>query len=444
MSHKNSENNYRALDAQTVLGYLAQHAAIAARLGGDAAAWSASEVGDGNLNLVFIVTGTAGSVVVKQALPYVRMVGESWPLPLYRAHFEHLALLEQTRYAPQYVPQVYAHDSAMALTVMEYLSPHIILRKGLIAGNRYDHMAAHLGEFLARTLFQTSDLALTSEQKRETMAPYLHNHAMCQISEALIFDEPYFPAPMNRHTSPQLDELAAAFRRDTAAKLAAQEMKWKFQNAPEALLHGDLHTGSVMVTATDTKVIDPEFAFYGPMGFDVGAVVANLLLAYFAAPAHGRDANYQSWLLQQIDALWQNFVQHFTAQWHARTAAAPGGDIYAPRIMTDSPALMTDGLNTRLMAIWQDTIGFAACKMIRRILGLAHVEDLESIPDPAVRAACETNALKLARDMLVNRYRYLQPTTIAELAQNSPLPLEGEGRKSLVSEASLGFAGRGG
>ena len=41
-----------------------------------------------------------------------------------------------------------------------------------------------------------------------------------------------------------------------------------------------------MATPGDTRFIDPEFAFYGPMGFDVGALVANLFLAYFAQPGH--------------------------------------------------------------------------------------------------------------------------------------------------------------
>ena len=54
----------------------------------------------------------------------------------------------------------------------------------------------------------------------------------------------------------------------------------------EALIHGDLHTGSIMMTTEDTRVIDPEFAFIGPMGFDVGAVIGNLFLAYFAQGGH--------------------------------------------------------------------------------------------------------------------------------------------------------------
>lgn len=41
-----------------------------------------------------------------------------------------------------------------------------------------------------------------------------------------------------------------------------------------------------MVTQTSTQCIDPEFGFYGPIGFDVGAFVGNLLLAYFSQDGH--------------------------------------------------------------------------------------------------------------------------------------------------------------
>lgn len=50
----------------------------------------------------------------------------------------------------------------------------------------------------------------------------------------------------------------------------AMRYKYKFMTEAQALLHGDLHSGSIMVTDTDTKVIDPEFGFMGPMAFDIG------------------------------------------------------------------------------------------------------------------------------------------------------------------------------
>ena len=92
------------------------------RLGGDEALcvarsaatprrWKVREVGDGNLNLVFIVEGDKGAAVVKQALPYVRLVGESWPLPLKRSFFEYHALTRQeARAAPASVPEIYHFD----------------------------------------------------------------------------------------------------------------------------------------------------------------------------------------------------------------------------------------------------------------------------------------------------------------------------------------------
>jgi len=56
-------------------------------------------------------------------------------------------------------------------------------------------------------------------------------------------------------------------------------------------LHGDLHTGSIMVTQDSTKCIDPEFGFYGPMGFDLGAFLGNLILAYISQDGHATAEN---------------------------------------------------------------------------------------------------------------------------------------------------------
>ena len=58
---------YRALDDRSLADYLATLPAIRSRLGGEPAAWRVREVGDGNLNLVFIVEGPAGVTVGKKS-----------------------------------------------------------------------------------------------------------------------------------------------------------------------------------------------------------------------------------------------------------------------------------------------------------------------------------------------------------------------------------------
>ncbi|KAK8952672.1 Methylthioribose kinase [Platanthera guangdongensis] len=64
-------------------------------------------------------------------------------------------------------------------------------------------------------------------------------------------------------------------------KLEVAGLKSMFRERSQALIHGDLHTGSIMVTTESTQVIDPEFAFYVPMGFYIGEFVGNLILAFF-------------------------------------------------------------------------------------------------------------------------------------------------------------------
>jgi 5-methylthioribose kinase len=396
--------DYRILFEPDLRAYLAALPAVASRLGGSPAAWSISEVGDGNLNLVFIVKGSEGGVAVKQALPYVRLVGESWPLPLSRSHYEYLALTRQAELAPGLVPAVLHHDETLALVAMELLEPHLIMRKGLIAGTLYPRFVDDITTFMARTLFFTSDLACPAAEKKGGIAAFAGNHALCKITEDLIFTDPYREAEQNRWTSPWLDATAARFRDDIEAHVAISRLKLKFMGSPEALIHGDLHTGSIMVTETETRVIDPEFAFYGPMGFDIGAVIANLVMGYFASAGHERSPGerraFETWMLQTIEAVWNEFVRKFLALWRneakgdAYPAALFAGEAGAARLEAERLAYME--------RLFGDTVGFAAAKIIRRILGLAHNIDFEWIEDAKLRAVCEARSLRLARAMLVD------------------------------------------
>ncbi|TVQ35466.1 MAG: S-methyl-5-thioribose kinase [Geminicoccaceae bacterium] len=411
---------YTPLTPATLPAWLAKTAGAAARLGGEPRDWRVREVGDGNLNLVFIVEGPGGGLVVKQALPYVRLVGESWPLPLDRSWYEYRALVTHGRFVPELVPALYHFDAEQAAVVMEWLSPHIILRKGLIQGRRYPMVAEHLAAFMARNLFFTSDLGMKAAEKRALQGEFSHNIELCRITEELIFTDPYRIAELNRWTSPQLDDVATAFRADAPLKVAIQELKWGFLSRGQALLHGDLHTGSVMVTEADTRVIDPEFAFVGPMGFDVGAVLANFFLAYFAKAGHPGDederAAYEAWLLQTADAVWTSFERRFLALWRAHAQ----GDAFTGELFLDAAgsAALEAKRQATMRELFTDSVGYAGAKMVRRILGLAHVEDLECIADPDVRAVSERRALAMGRSLIVERQRFDGMAPVLDLARN--------------------------
>ena len=54
--------------------------------------------------------------------------------------------------------------------------------------------------------------------------------------------------------------------------------------------------------------------------------------------------------------------------------------------------------------VLRDSLAFAGAKMTRRVVGIAHVADLESIADPDVRAKCELAALACGRRLILEAY----------------------------------------
>ena len=414
---------YEALTPATLPKWLGQLTAVTNHVGSNTDHWRVEEVGDGNLNLVFIVRGAAGSVIVKQALPYVRLVGESWPLPLNRAFFEFNALTRHAAHDPGRVPEIYHFDETQALIVMRHLTPHVIFRKSVVRGVVHPNIGRDMGLFVARTLFGNSALALNGTAVRSDMALFAGNTALSDITENLVFSDPYFAAKLNRHT-PGLEPYIALLRQDRALRIAAQEMKHVFVTKTETLVHGDLHSGSIMVTADDTQVIDPEFAMYGPFGFDIGMLLANILLAFFAQQGHEKKAgardDYRRWLLSVFEAIWNNFAAEFRLLWRTKR----NGILYEKSVLENAdfqsggdPESADIACARVLKTVWCDAVGFIGVEMHRRILGLAHIEDLEAIPDPARRVICEAKALTLGSIVAVER-NILTPTDIIALANS--------------------------
>ncbi|MCM3337956.1 S-methyl-5-thioribose kinase [Paenibacillus sp. MER TA 81-3] len=363
------------------------------------------EIGDGNLNLVFRVyeiskdtTDSALSprrIIIKQALPYAKVVGESWPLTLDRARIESQALIAQGQLVPHLVPKVYLYNPDLALTVMEDLSDYTIMRTGLMQRNHYPLFAEHIAEFLAKTLFFSSDLGLNQQDKKRNVERFI-NPELCKITEDLIFDDPYTASPNNNCDAAIEDELKK-LSQDRGLQFEVMLLREKFLTQAQALLHGDLHTGSIFITPESTKVIDPEFAYYGPMGFDIGAIIANLILntisqEYWSADEETRR-QFRAYLLQMVRDIWNQFESRFRSLWDNH--------------VVDRMA-QTDGYqDTYLTRVLQDSVGYAGCKMIRRIVGLAHVADIDSISDLHVRERAQRTALFIGK-RLVNMNRRIQ------------------------------------
>ncbi|MGA7777357.1 MAG: S-methyl-5-thioribose kinase [Paraburkholderia sp.] len=420
---------FEALTSSELAAYLHRIPAVNALLGDDSEL-EVVEVGDGNLNYVYFVSNVQvpqQSVVVKQAPPFLRLVGEAWPLTRQRMEHEVAALRRFGALCPQHVPQVYHADSELFLVVMQRLASHRILRRGLIDGIVYPKLAGHMATYLARTLFYGSDLFLDAEAKKEAARAGI-NSELCKITEELVFTFPFEGHPSNVYSEALPKAAIERLRHHVPLRVAVAQMKWAFMNHAETLLHGDLHTGSIMVNQDESYVIDPEFAFYGPMGFDVGALLANFLLAFFSREWHGRvdgadPRPYQSWLLKQVVEVWNGFAAQFLGLWreHENTGGANSWHFIGDDPSHECAEAFRAAFIRRLFA---DTLGFTGCKMIRRIVGMAKVADITSIPDAAARAAIEVRCLQFAETLLVQREALMGIEEVVELATATQLSRE--------------------
>lgn len=377
------------------------------------------EINDGNMNYAFVVTNTLDSnqsVFVKQAPPYIKVLGDQWPLTRQRMTAEIQALHYQSSVCPEMVPEVYYQSEALSVLIMQNLNKHAILRTELIQGRYLPKLAEDLSTFLAESLFYSSDFALPSIDKK-SMVSKSGNQDMCKITEDFVFTYPFEHHDMNDYNPALSQSIIDSIQKNPNVRAHVAQMKYVFMNKPEALLHGDLHTSSVMVNEQQTFVIDPEFSFAGPMGFDIGALIANLYINYFshAHKSSAESANYSQWLLQTIEELWSKFEGKFLCLWseheQSNQSAFMGKDLTGDSHQTFRQMF--------LQQVLSDTLGFAACKMMRRILGVAKVADFMQFEDNNLRAQLETHALNMASIMLINRHTYKSIVEVNKLAEGA-------------------------
>jgi 5-methylthioribose kinase len=389
---------YAPLDASSIAGYLDAHPELRALV--PSPDLHVREVGDGNLNLVFVVRDDPDrpGIVLKQSLPYVRVHGESWPLTIERVRHEADAYRAYAPFAGDTIPHIHGFDTERYVLAMEDLSALRIWRGALNDGEIHAGAATAIGRFVGRVAYRTSDAALEPEA-RKMLTAEATNPEMCRITEDLVFTEPYIDHEHNWF-APDLAPMVAELRGDTRLRTQIAGLKHRFMTHAEARIHGDLHTGSVMVGGGRTVAIDPEFAFYGPVGFDLGALWANAIVAAARAAVLDRDSAFRDHVAAILPDSWSAFRVELTASWPERRDRS-----------------LDDGfLEARLAEIWTDALGFAGAKAIRRIIGYAHVSDIESL-DEAPRVVAASAVLRIARRLVLQRGESADPAAVWRLVE---------------------------
>ena len=360
------------LNLATLPDYLRQrHAEI--RIFGLAAELSIEEIGDGNLNTVYRVSDAARperSLVLKHAPPYIKILGPDYPLSTERLTFESRALNVYNRLVSGAVPVQYDFDAEAAVIAMEDLRDARVLRDDLIAGTVDTAIAEQVGRFMgmvhSQTYVDNVDTATALHYGQQ-----FANTTMQSITADYVFTFPFTEHETN-FWALGLEPDVQRLKTDTDFLRQAEHLKQVFLTAQQGVTHGDLHTGSVLVQDNTAKVIDAEFAFYGPVGFDLGLYWANYFLSYFS---HQDTLSVQSALKAAVVQVWDTYTAEFT--------------------MADA------GLKSEMLGnIFQDAVGFAGLEMLRRLIGAAHVKDIEGIVDLSRKLSVERAALRFGTTLV--------------------------------------------
>ena len=374
------------LDCDEVISYVKEK-----NLFSENADLTVKEIGDGNINYIFKVENKIDgkSIVLKQADKLLRSSGR--PLDLTRSKIEANILRIENDLAPHFVPEIYFYDEIMCVLAMEDISEYKNLRTELIAGKIFPNFADNISEFLSRTLLLTTDLFMNKFEKKKNVKEFI-NPELCDISECLVFTEPY-DNNRNRNiiTAGNEEFVENTLYKNEDLHFAILKLREKFMNYSQSLIHGDLHSGSIFINEKGIKIIDPEFSFYGPMAYDVGNVIGNLYFPLYRAKFFMEDSKkkeeFINWLEKCILDIPILFSEKCKLLWE--------------KYSNDRLLKNKKFRDYYIENIVKDSLAYAGTEMIRRTVGDAKVLELTSLENSEKKLELERDLINKAVSMIM-------------------------------------------
>jgi len=349
------------------------------------------EIGDGNINYIFKVENKIDgkSIVLKQADKLLRSSGR--PLDLTRSKIEANILRIENDLAPHFVPEIYFYDEIMCVLAMEDISEYKNLRTELVAGKIFPNFADNISEFLSRTLLLTTDLFMDKFEKKKNVKEFI-NPELCDISECLVFTEPY-DNNKNRNiiTTGNEEFVENMLYKNEDLHFAILKLREKFMNYSQSLIHGDLHSGSIFINEKGIKIIDPEFSFYGPMAYDIGNVIGNLYFPLYRAKFFMEDSKkkeeFINWLEKCILDIPILFSEKCKLLWE--------------KYSNDKLLKNKKFRDYYIENIVKDSLAYAGTEIIRRTVGDAKVLELTSLETSEKKLELERRLINKAILMIM-------------------------------------------
>jgi len=358
---------------------------------------SEEEDGDGYLNFIFRVSDGKRNVIVKQG----RTVGRNEDftnLSSERTRLEYESMMIRKAIVPEYIPDLYFYDEENQVFVTEDVSYLKIMRFQLnksIMFPGFDKMAA---DFLSRIHFYTSELFMDTGLFRE-LDNHFTNHKMRSIFDRILFvsKEEFGDEKYGLSLDPEVADCVRDIIFDPDAVLERYRLREIFMKTSEALIHCDYHTSNIFIGDGKMKVIDMEYAFCGPVAFDLGYLFGNLISQYVCAGFRSyedekvREA-FRDYIMDTIEGIYTEYCRLITLYWNRDAKEEYKG---------------VKGLQEDFFKkLHGRTIGYCSNANLFRIASEIDFPEYSAIKDrEAMRQAVTLSAL-MDRRMLLNRDNY--------------------------------------
>lgn len=364
---------------------------------------------DSFANIVMRITSESSdrSVILKQVLPYVRAAQESgihMPLEQNRIYSEVTSLSIWNKLRPGSAPKIYHFDASNYIILMEDLQGMKTLRSELIKRKYYPDFPRLIGQFLGHVAFYTSDNYLNTSEKRalDKIMDHMDTDAFWVdiIFNRLLIDSPQ----LNTHENVQAH--LNAFCNDQRIRKEVISLKNRFVGNKQCLVHKDLHTSNIFISENGICIYDSEYAGYGPISFDLGRMIGNLLLN-IASHSFGLEEDvierkaYQKHLISAIHDLLENFVKEYQTHWNTHMNG------------------FTNKRDRFLSSAIQEGLGTAACTAVCRLSETNLCFDIKRIENAIDQARAIELTVHMSREILLSWQSVHSPSDAAQLIETS-------------------------
>jgi len=232
---------------------------------------SLEKPGAGNMNFVLRATTNQRSFILKQARPWVEKFPQiDAPVERVAVEAQFFQTLQTIDAINHYAPKCLGFDAANFILATEDLGK----------GADYSFL------YQKNNLLEKTDIAglaqyLSALHRVRIPSDFPSNLAMRKLNYEHIFNFPYL-----EENGFNLDEIqdglqaaAMPYKKNIALKTEIKACGAIYLLPGNHLLHGDFYPGSWLKVADGLKVIDPEFGFVGPAEFDLGVLIAHLVMA---------------------------------------------------------------------------------------------------------------------------------------------------------------------